>query len=35
MLVNQLALTAGYEDYIDINPFIAGVLTSGSSTAPT
>jgi arginine/ornithine transport system permease protein len=29
MLVNQLALTAGYEDYIDINPFIAGVLTIG------
>jgi arginine/ornithine transport system permease protein len=29
MLVNQLALTVGYEDYIDINPFIAGVLTIG------
>ena len=29
MLVNQLALAVGYEDYIDINPFIAGVLTIG------
>jgi arginine/ornithine transport system permease protein len=29
MLVNQLALTVGYEEYIDINPFIAGVLTIG------
>jgi arginine/ornithine transport system permease protein len=29
MLVNQLALAVGYEEYIDINPFIAGVLTIG------
>ncbi len=29
MLVNDLALLLGYEDYIDINPFIAGVLTIG------
>jgi arginine/ornithine transport system permease protein len=29
MLVNQLAPMVGYEDYIDINPFIAGVLTLG------
>lgn len=27
MLVNQLALSVGYEEYIDINPYIAGVLT--------
>jgi arginine/ornithine transport system permease protein len=29
VLVNQLALMVGYEDYIDISPFIAGVLTIG------
>ncbi len=29
MLVNQLALAVGYEEYIDINPYIAGVLTIG------
>lgn len=29
MLVNQLALSVGYEEYIDINPYIAGVLTIG------
>jgi arginine/ornithine transport system permease protein len=29
MLVNQLAYSVGYEDYIDINPYIAGVLTIG------
>jgi arginine/ornithine transport system permease protein len=29
MLVNQLAPMVGYEDYVDINPFIAGVLTLG------
>ncbi len=29
VLVNQLALALGHEDYIDINPFIAGVLTIG------
>jgi arginine/ornithine transport system permease protein len=29
MLVNQLALAVGYEEYIDINPFVAGVLTIG------
>jgi len=28
-LVNQLALTVGYEEYIDINPYIAGVSTIG------
>ena len=29
MLVNQVAVATGYEDYIDINPFIAGVATIG------
>ena len=29
VLVNQLGPMVGYEDYIDINPFIAGVLTIG------
>ncbi len=29
MLVNQLAMALGYENYIDVNPFIAGVLTIG------
>lgn len=29
MLVNQLAGMAGYEGYIDINPYIAGVSTIG------
>lgn len=29
MLVNQAALWVGYEDYIDINPYIAGVSTIG------
>jgi len=29
IFVNQMALKIGYEDYIDINPFIAGVLTIG------
>ncbi|WP_426416319.1 ABC transporter permease [Aestuariirhabdus sp. LZHN29] len=29
MLVNELAYRVGYEDYIDINPFVAGVLTIG------
>lgn len=29
MLVNQVAYGIGYEDYIDINPYIAGVLTIG------
>ena len=29
VLVNQLAAAVGYEGYIDINPFIAGVLTIG------
>lgn len=29
MLVNQLAYGVGYEGYIDINPYIAGVLTIG------
>ncbi len=29
VLVNQLAPVLGYDDYIDINPFIAGVLTIG------
>ncbi len=28
-LVNQLALMVGYEEYIDINPYIAGVSTIG------
>lgn len=28
-LVNQFALSVGYEEYIDINPYIAGVLTIG------
>ncbi len=29
VLVNQLAEAVGYDGYIDINPFIAGVLTIG------
>jgi arginine/ornithine transport system permease protein len=29
MLVNQIALMVGYEDYIDVSPFIAGVGTIG------
>ncbi len=29
MLINQVAYSIGYEDYIDINPYIAGVLTIG------
>lgn len=29
VLVNDLALWVGYEEYIDINPFVAGVLTIG------
>ncbi|MCL6416219.1 ABC transporter permease [Aestuariirhabdus sp. Z084] len=29
ILVNELAYMVGYEDYIDINPFVAGVLTIG------
>jgi arginine/ornithine transport system permease protein len=29
MLVNQIAESVGYEEYIDINPYIAGVLTIG------
>ena len=29
MLVNQMAASVGYEDYIDIDPYIAGVLTIG------
>jgi len=29
ILVNQVAAAVGYEDYIDINPFIAGFLTLG------
>lgn len=29
MLVNQAALWVGYEEYIDINPYIAGVSTIG------
>jgi len=29
MLVNQVAPMVGYEDYIDVNPFIAGVGTMG------
>lgn len=29
MLVNQLAPLLGYSDYIDVNPYIAGVLTIG------
>ena len=29
MLVNQFAESVGYEDYIDVSPFIAGVLTIG------
>lgn len=29
MLVNQVAYSVGYEDYIDINPYIAGVVTIG------
>jgi len=29
VFVNQLALLVGYEEYIDINPFIAGVGTIG------
>jgi arginine/ornithine transport system permease protein len=28
-LVNRLALALGYDEYIDINPFIAGVCTMG------
>ncbi len=29
MLVNQIAYSIGYENYIDVNPYIAGVLTIG------
>jgi len=29
VFVNQLALMVGYEEYIDINPYIAGVSTIG------
>lgn len=29
VLVNELAPKLGFEDYVDINPFIAGVLTIG------
>ena len=29
VLVNDLALWLGYEDYIDVDPFVAGVLTIG------
>ena len=29
VLINQIATMVGYEDYIDINPFIAGVSTIG------
>ncbi len=29
MLVNNLAYSLGYEEYIDINPFVAGVATIG------
>ncbi len=29
LLINQLAPMVGYEEYIDINPFMAGVLTIG------
>jgi arginine/ornithine transport system permease protein len=29
VLVNQLAMSVGYNEYIDINPFIAGVTTIG------
>jgi arginine/ornithine transport system permease protein len=29
ILVNQLASTVGYDDYIDISPFVAGVGTIG------
>ncbi|MFO1035592.1 MAG: ABC transporter permease [Geminicoccaceae bacterium] len=29
VMVNQIAPLFGYDDYIDINPFIAGVLTIG------
>lgn len=28
-LVNQLAPLVGYEDYVDVNPFVAGVATIG------
>ncbi len=28
-LVNQLAASLGHEDYVDVDPFIAGVLTLG------
>ena len=29
VLVNQLALLVGYEEYLDIDPFVAGVFTLG------
>lgn len=29
MLVNQIALSVGYEEYVNINPYIAGVSTIG------
>ena len=29
IFINQIAPMVGYEDYIDINPFIAGVMTIG------
>ena len=34
-LVNRIAQGVGYEQYIDINPFVAGVCTWGSSSEPT
>ncbi len=35
ILVNQLALMVGYDGYVDVNPFVAGVLTIGSFSAHT
>ena len=29
VFINQMALAVGYEDYVDINPFMAGVSTIG------
>lgn len=29
LLVNNIALAVGYEEYIDVSPFVAGVLTIG------
>ncbi len=34
-IINRVAPLLGYEDYIDLNPLIAGIGTLASSLAPT